>query len=126
MTVTTNAARLWVDERGIAHIQSTGVPSTAATVEESLTALQQLLGGTRAPILFDARQWPSGDTASWVRFISLIEQVCVAGAILVDPERPAALGRFPEFLSKLIVPFAVFTREADALAFLELHTEDAT
>lgn len=126
MTITTEGATLWVDERGIAHIQSTGVPSTAATVEESLTALRQLLGGTRAPILFDARKWPSGDSASWVRFISLIGEVCVAGAILVDSERPADVGRYPEFLSKLIVPFAVFTTEEDALEFLELHAGEAT
>ncbi len=126
MTIKTRTAKLWVDQRGIAHIQSTGVPSTAATVQETMTALQQLLGGTRAPIIFDARKWPSGDTASWVRFISLVEQVCIAGAILVDPERPADVGRYPEVVSKLIVPFGVFTTEVDALAFLETHTREAT
>lgn len=122
MKVTT-AAKLWVDDSGVAHIESTGVASTAATVEETMTALETLLAGRRAPLLFDARKWPSGDTASWVRFISLVEKVCVAGAILMDAERPAEVGQYPEFLSRLLVPFSVFTSEADALAFLALHTD---
>lgn len=119
--IRTETATIWVDEGGIAHIESTGVASTATSVEATIEALQDLLDGGRAPLLFDARRWPSSDTAGWVRFIELIETVCVAGAVLIDPEQPAVLHSYPEFMSRLVVPFAVFTTEHQAIAFLEPH-----
>lgn len=120
--IITETATIWVDESGIGHVEAIGSASTAASVEATIAALRELLGdGRRAPVLFDARRWPSSDTAGWVRFISLIESVCLAGAVLVDPERPADLGQFPEVFSRLLVPFAVFTTEPEAVAYLESH-----
>ena len=120
--IATETATIWIDESGIGRVESRGVPSTASSVEATITALRELLGeGRRAPVLFDARRWPSSDTAGWVRFISLIESVCVAGAVVIDPERPADLGHYPDFFSRLLVPFGVFTTLDEAVAFLESH-----
>lgn len=122
----TETATILVDSLGIAHIEATGVASSAASVEATMGALRQLLDGRRAPLLFDARRWPSSDTGGWVRFISLIESVCLAGAVLIDSERPSDLGNYPSFVARLLVPFEVFTDEAGALAFLESHAEGST
>lgn len=122
-SIITTAAEIWLDDAGILHVQANGVASTTETVDESFTAMSKLLDGRKARFLFDARKWPSGSAGSWVTFINRIQGVCIAGAILVDPARPAALGPYPDLLSRLLVPFAVFDVEEDAMAFLELHAD---
>ena len=122
-SILTTAAKIWLDADRILHVEARGVPSTAETVDESFCAMEQLLGGGKARFLFDARKWPRGSAASWVIFINRIQEVCVAGAILVDPAHPAALGPYPDLLSRLLVPFGVFETEEEALGFLELHAE---
>lgn len=122
-TIRTETAIVWLDETGIAHVESRGVASTAATVEATIAAVESLLKGRRAPLIFDARRWPSSDTGGWVRFISLIETVCLAGAVIIDPEQPADLGHYPDFVAKLLIPFTVVTEEAHAIAFLQPYVE---
>jgi len=43
-------------------------------------------------------------------------------AMLIDPESPPTLGSYPETIDRLLIPFRVFTEEAEAVAFL--RTED--
>lgn len=119
---TTSALVSLVD--GIVTIASTGAPSTAETVTETLGAVLDITRGTRRPILFDARQWPSGEPASWVRFISTIETVCVAGAVLIGHEAASRLGDFPNLLDRLVIPFQVFADEPSAVAFLATFVDD--
>ena len=47
----------------------------------------------------------------------------IAGAILIDPAHPAALGPYPDLLSRLLVPLGVFETEEEALEFLALHAD---
>jgi hypothetical protein len=53
-----------------------------------------------------------------VTFIDLLPGTISAGAILVEAAGRADLGGFPEAVNRLMVPFAVFTDEAEAEAFL--------
>ena len=121
--ITTTTARIWLDEEGIIHYVSIGVASTADTVTESMSVLSELSVGRPAPILFDSRGWPSGDPASWVRFINTIEAVCSAAAVVVDAESAPKMGSFPLLLDSLVIPFQIFSNEEEALAFLHGHLE---
>ena len=114
----TTTARIWRDAQGILHIESLGVASTADTVRETFAAIGQILGAEKAPFFFDARNWPSGDADSWIEFIKGVTEYCTAGAILIDPANPPALGAFPEALSRLLVPFSVFADQDAATEFL--------
>jgi hypothetical protein len=118
---TSRTARIWQDDEGIIHMVALGVESSDDTVGETMELLADLVAGTPAPIFFDARNWPSGDAPSWARFISRIESVCSAGAVLVDPENPPRLGKYPSLLDALVIPFRVFTDETEAMAFLHTH-----
>lgn len=109
------------DDDGIIRIVSTGVKSTAESVEATFVDVRALTAGSREPILFDARKWPAADPKSWVRFISLIEDICSAAAVVIDPAITGELGRFPQLLNTLIIPFQIFTDEAEAMAFLRKH-----
>jgi hypothetical protein len=40
---------------------------------------------------------------------------------LVNPTSERALGRFPDLIDDLVVPFRVFKDEDEALAFLRQH-----
>jgi hypothetical protein len=53
-----------------------------------------------------------------VTFIDLLPSTVSAGAILVEAAGRADLGGFPEAVNRLMVPFDVFTDEAEAMAFL--------
>jgi hypothetical protein len=118
---TSRTARIWQDDEGIIHMVALGVESSDDTVGESMELVTDLIAGTPAPIFFDARNWPSGDAHSWARFIAQIESVCSAGAVLVDPENPPRLGKYPSLLDALLIPFRVFTDENEAMAFLHTH-----
>ena len=117
--VETAAACIWLDDEGIIHYVSRGVVSTTQSVDEGMQAVARLSGGQRVPILFDARSWPKGDPSSWVRFISLVGNVCLAAAVLVSEHSAKALGRFPDFIDDLVVPFRLFDDEAAAIEFLK-------
>jgi len=117
----TASARIWRDEDGIVHYVSRGVASTAQSVDENMQHVRNISDGRRVPILFDARDWPRGDPSSWARFISIVESVCLAAAVLVNPTSEKALGRFPDLIDDLVVPFRVFKDEDEALAFLRGH-----
>jgi hypothetical protein len=119
--VETAAARIWLDEDGIVRYVSRGVVSTAQSVDEGMQAVKKITGGRRVPILFDARNWPKGDPSSWVRFISMVETHCLAAAVLVNETSTKALGRFPEFIDDLVIPFRLFEEEDAALEFLRSH-----
>ena len=66
-SIVTTAAKIWLDESGILHVQASGVASTAETVDESFTAMEQLLAGRKARFFFDARKWPRGSAGSATR-----------------------------------------------------------
>jgi hypothetical protein len=118
---TTKAARIWVDAEGIIHFEAIGVASTAESVTESMAVLGELTGGNPRPILFDSRGWPSGDPASWVRFINSIESVCSAAAVIFDEESKPRMGAFPALLDSLMIPFRLFSDEDEAREFLRGH-----
>jgi hypothetical protein len=113
----TTAAAVFVDDHGLLHIVSNGIQSTAETVRETFAAARSLLTAP-APTLFDARNWPRAGAGFWVTFIDLLPGTVSAGAILVEPAGRADLGGFPEAVNRLMVPFDVFTDEAEAKAFL--------
>lgn len=103
---------------GVVRYVSIGVASTAQSVDENMQVVRKITAGERVPILFDAREWPKGDPASWARFISVVEGVCTAAGVVASPTSEKALGRFPEFIDDLVIPFRVFHDEDAALEFL--------
>ncbi len=116
-------ARIWLDESGILHLVALGAESTAATVAESFQIVRELTGGSRVPILFDSRDWPKGDPASWSSFISSIESICTAAAVVVNSASAQAMGAFPKLLDDLVIPFRLFPDEEAALSFLRRHLD---
>ena len=118
---TTETGQMWIDGEGIVHFVATGAASTADTAADNLAVLEELTAGGKTAILFDVRSWPSGSPAFWVRFINAVEHICLAGAILVDPQSQDNLGTFPSLISSLLVPLQVFLDEDEALAFLRNH-----
>lgn len=114
---------IWLDDEGIVHMVATGVPSTAQSVEENMRLVHDLTDGKRAPIFFLAEKWQYGDPASWGRLIELIESVCSAAAVLMPEANWPKMGRFPELLDALVMPFRMFSDEAAAMAFLRSHNQ---
>lgn len=114
----TKTARLWIDGAGILHVVATGEASTPDTVADTLTVAKEMIGGGRAPIVFDARLWPRADPKAWVVFINMIESVCVAAGVVVGVEAADSFGTYPPLLDGLVIPFRVFSDKDDALAFL--------
>ena len=66
--IATSTALTWLDDEGIIHIVATGVASTADSNDATLSVVKELVAGSKAPILFDIRRWPSGDPSFWIRF----------------------------------------------------------
>ena len=121
--IETTSMTVWIDD-GIVCFRSRGVPSTRETVIETLGVVGDLVGGAPKPVLFDARAWPSADPQSWSTFISKAEGLFSAAAVIVGSESLDQLGGFPDVIDRLLVPFKVFTDEAEALAFLRDATDD--
>lgn len=116
--IETTTSFVWVDD-GIIHLQSTkGVPSTAETVADTFTAIQGLTNGVPKPVLDDVRGWPGADHGAWGAFVSNALSLFSAIAWIADAESAPQLGAFPETIDRLLVPFAIFTDEAEALRFL--------
>ena len=116
-------AEIWLDDEGIIHFRAMGIRSTAASVERNFRFAHKLAGGTPVPFLFHAENWPSGDAMSWRRFIDVIESVSSAVAVIMPEADRPKMGRFPELLDALVVPFRMFTEEDDAMAFLRVHNQ---
>ena len=115
----TTATRVWVDD-GIIHILSKGVGSTAATVAETFEAVRSLVGDRPLPVLFDARDWPSGSMDAWPVVIANAESVFTRAAVLREGSRSDHMGMagFSEVFNRLIIPFEVFADEGEARSFL--------
>lgn len=118
---TSAAARIWIDAEGIVNYVSVGTESTAESVAEGLSIVREITGGRRVPILFDGRNWPKGDPASWNRFVTGIEGVCTAAAVVTTPATVQAMGAFPRLLDDLVIPFRLFDAEEPARRFLHKH-----
>lgn len=118
---TTDNARIWLDDEGILHEVAIGIGSTAHSVDSNFAIFRELTGGKRVPILFDAREWPKGDPGSWSRFIATLESICIAAAVVANPDAVTAMGAFPKLVDDLLIPFRVFDAEEPALAFLRTH-----
>ncbi len=104
---------------GLLVIRSKGVHSTQTSVDATLAAAAEMVGDTRGPMLFDAREWPGGDPAGWISVIKKIGHIFTAAAMLVDPEKIDEIGSFPKAIDRLVIPFQAFDNEPSALAFLE-------
>ena len=118
----TQATRV-IDDGDVIRVIGIGAQHTPATVVETFAAVQELSGSDRMPILFDARDWGEIELPSWVQFVSNIERVCLAAAVLVEPDDLTQyVGIFPDVVDRLVIPFRVFEEEADALAFLARRT----
>ena len=115
---------VWIDD-GIIHIQAKGVASTPETMTETFTVVHDLTDGEPRPALFDARTWPTWpavDREVWATFISGALPAFSAAAVIVDPASPPQSVAFPETIDRLMIPFRIFTDEAEALAFLRGDT----
>ena len=114
---------VWVED-GIVIARTRGVPGTRETVSEAFDVFRGLAGGVPAPLLFDARKWPGDDPAAWDTAVTNLESAFSAVAMLVDPESSAEVGPFPEVIHRLLIPFRIFTDEAEAMVFLRGYLPD--
>jgi len=108
---------VWVED-GIIIARTKGVPGTSETVNEAFDVFRDLAGGVPAPMLFDARNWPGDHFAAWGSAVGNLQSALSAIAMLREPESPVEVGPFPELIDRLLIPFQVFTTEAEALEFL--------
>lgn len=115
--ITTTATSVWIAD-GVLHIESNGVRSTKDSVLETFDAVHTLIGGAPKPVLFDARKWPSGNPDAWVTVIERMQESFTRAAMLLDPADPVDVGEYPTVIDRLLIPFRVFTDEAEALAFV--------
>lgn len=111
------ASVVWLED-GVIHVQAKGVASTKESAVEMFDSVRDLLAGSRKPVLFDARQWPSGNSAMWATVITNLQSTFTAIAMLVDPDSPSEVGEYPAIIDRLLIPFRLFTDEEEALAFL--------
>ena len=116
--VETATSFYWVYD-GILYVRNKGIRSTGDTVIDSRTAIRDLMDGAPLPMLNDLRGWPGTDPEGWTTFVQNIASVSSAVAFVVDAESSARLGPWPEAMNRLLIPFQVFTEEAEALAFLQ-------
>ena len=120
--IETTTSVIWIDD-GIIRIRSIAdAPSTAETVAEMFAVIRELTDGVPMPVLDNVRNWPGADHGAWSTFVSDALSLFSAIAWVVDAESSARLGAFPEVIDRLLVPFRVFTDEAEALAFLRGNT----
>ena len=112
------ATLVWLDDE-VVHVEAKGVASTRESAMEMFGTVNDLLGGTPKPVLFDARRWPSGDPEMWATIITNLKTTFTAVAMLIDPESPAEMGEYPSIIDRLLVPFRIFTDETEALTFLK-------
>ncbi len=109
---------MWLDD-DILHVEAKGVASTRESAMEMFDSVNDLLGGTPKPVLFDARKWPSGDPAMWATVITRLQRTFTAVAMLLDPQSPAEVGDYPSIIDRSLIPFKTFTDETEALSFLK-------
>lgn len=121
---TTSAARIWLDEEGILNVLSLGVASTEESVREFLAAKDDLVGSDAVPMLLHAKDWPKGSPRSWGLFISVLENLSYAVAVVASPTTLRGMGAFPKIFDDLLIPFRVFESEEPALVFLRQHLND--
>ena len=118
--IETITATVWFED-GIIINRAEGVASTPESVAEAFGVYHDLTEGTPHPLLFDARKWPGGDPDAWAAAITKFESTVNAIAMLVGPDSPAYTGTFPPIIDRLLIPFRIFTDEAEALAFLHSY-----
>ncbi len=106
---------------GILHIRSKGVETTRASLTETFSAAMELSDGRRIAVQFDARVWPGSALDGWVHRISNLMENFTAVAMIIDPANPPDTGERLDPIDRLMIPFRVFTNEAEAAAFLQLH-----
>ena len=115
--IETSHALIWAED-GIVFSVSRGVRATDETIEENFVIYRDLTQDSRRPLLLDARKWWGGSPDAWGAAIANMESTFAAVAMLVEPETAATVGAFPAVITRLVIPFQVFTDEAEALLFL--------
>ena len=77
-----SATLVWLEDE-IVHVEAKGVASTRESAMEMFDSVNDLLGGTPKPVLFDARKWPSGDPTMWATIITRLQRTFTAVAMLI-------------------------------------------
>lgn len=76
---------------------------------------QELAGRRRVALLMHAQEWPGASPGAWQQFISLLEDLCFAAAVVASPLSEQGMGAFPQVFDDLLIPFRVFDSEEPAL-----------
>ena len=108
---------VWIDA-GIVYSRMKGTPRTVDSVLETFAVIRDLIDGVPMPVLFDLRKRLASERDKWDTFIEHALSLFTAVAFVVDPESSPRIGGYPEAINRLLIPFGVFTDEAEALAFL--------
>jgi hypothetical protein len=119
-SITTRTARLWVDDDRIVHCECLpGVETTRPDAEAILAAGGELTGYRPLPGLVDIRRSRGIDREARVHFSGPeCARVNAAVALLIGSPLSRVMGNFFLGLHKPLVPFRLFTDEAEALVWL--------
>ena len=102
------------------------VPRTAESIAQSFDRLAEFLQGKRPPGIWDARSVPNFPLNVWQVFVSRVDSVVVALAILVDEAGEKTMGGFPDAISSMLIPVRLFRDEEGAIEWLrQFIDEDA-
>lgn len=108
---------------GILRIRSKGVETTRESLTQTFRVAMELSDGRRIAVQFDARLWPGSALGGWVHGISNLMENFTAVAMIIDSANPPDFGERLDPIDRLMIPFRVFTTEAEADAFLRPHVE---
>lgn len=97
-------------------------PRTAQNIADSFDRLAALTQGKRLPGLWDARAVPEFSLNLWLVFVTRIEEVAAALAILVNTEAESAFGAFPAAMDSMLIPVRLFREEDKAIDWLGQFT----
>ena len=109
--------------RGLASVHS--IESTPDLIAEEFAAIEALSDGVQPPLLLDVRAWQGGGTLAWKEALGRLRGTVSAIAFLADQAAEEILGPWPSVIDQLLVPAAVFTDEAEAMAYLARERDRA-
>jgi len=115
--IETGTATIWLED-GIIFERFKGAPATSESTTKVFDVIRDLCEGSPRPFLLDARIWWGGAQEAWGTAVKELTSTFSAVAMLVEPEVAAKIGPFPDSINRLLIPFQVFTDEAEALAFV--------
>lgn len=113
---------LWLDGAGVLHVQTDEVREVDLEVAKTLvSALVEIAGGIRRPLLVDLRRVTSMNRDARTYFAGPATECWSATALLIASPLTRAIGNFFMGMNRPKVPTRMFATEADAAHWLQQY-----